>query len=123
MGELTGRSRLLFPGTMPLLHSADMASRPVEAAPFGVDPQWTAGVGGQLVANRGPGLLVDQRRVLSQEKLALMSNLPGVDVIRRSCSAVRSGHACSDNSTPAPGIVPGWHVIRHYVLAAQTVAA
>jgi hypothetical protein len=43
MGELTGRSRLLFPGSKPLLHSADMASRPVEAAAFGADPQWTAG--------------------------------------------------------------------------------
>ena len=39
---LTGWGRLLLPGSKPLLHSADMASRPIKASAFGAHPQWTA---------------------------------------------------------------------------------
>jgi hypothetical protein len=40
---LTGWGHLLLPGSKPLLHPADMASRPIKAAAFGAHPQWTAG--------------------------------------------------------------------------------
>jgi hypothetical protein len=32
-----------LPGGKPLLHPADMASRPIKAAAFRAHPQWTAG--------------------------------------------------------------------------------
>jgi hypothetical protein len=32
-----------LPGSKTLLHSANMAFRPIEAAAFGAQPQWTAG--------------------------------------------------------------------------------
>ena len=38
-----------------------------------------AGVGGEPIANGGPGLIVYQRRMLPQEELTLVGNLPGVD--------------------------------------------
>ena len=38
-----------------------------------------AGVGGEPVANDGPGLIVNQCRMLPLEELALVRNLPGVD--------------------------------------------
>src|SRR6516165_9916702 len=38
-----------------------------------------AGVGGEPVANGSPDLIVNQRRMLPREELALVRNLPGVD--------------------------------------------
>jgi hypothetical protein len=38
-----------------------------------------AGVGGELVANGGPGLIVNQRPLLPQVELALVGDLTGVD--------------------------------------------
>src|SRR6516162_8905171 len=38
-----------------------------------------AGVGGEPIANGGPGLIVNQRRMLPLEELTLVRNLPGVD--------------------------------------------
>jgi len=38
-----------------------------------------AGVGREPIANGGPGLNVNQRRVLPRVELALARNLPGVD--------------------------------------------
>src|SRR5262249_15669483 len=38
-----------------------------------------ASVGREPIANDGPGLIVNQRRMLPLEELALVRNLPGVD--------------------------------------------
>src|SRR5438105_3687370 len=47
-----------------------------------------AGVGGELVSNSSPGLIVDQRRVLAGVELTLVRNLPGVDRVRQQCVEV-----------------------------------
>jgi hypothetical protein len=40
-----------------------------------------AGVGGEPIANGGPGLIVNQRRLLPRVELALVGDLTGVDRI------------------------------------------
>jgi hypothetical protein len=41
----------------------------------------TARIGGELIANRAPGLGIDQRRVLARVKLTLVGNLTGVNSV------------------------------------------
>jgi hypothetical protein len=40
-----------------------------------------AGIGGELVSNSNPGLIVDQRRMLARVELTLVRNLTGVNRI------------------------------------------
>jgi hypothetical protein len=40
-----------------------------------------APIGGELIANRAPGLGIDQRRVLARVKLSLAGNLTGVNSV------------------------------------------
>ena len=41
-----------------------------------------AGMGGELVSNSSPGLIVDQRGMLARVELTLVRNLPGVNRVR-----------------------------------------
>ena len=40
------------------------------------------GIGGELALNKGPGLIVDQRRMLARVELILVRNLPDINRVR-----------------------------------------
>jgi hypothetical protein len=42
-----------------------------------------AGIGGELVSDRGPGFIVDQRRMVTRVELTLVRNPTGVDRVRK----------------------------------------
>src|SRR5262244_4611167 len=54
-----------------------------------------AGMGGELVANRGPGLLVDQCRMLTRIELTLMCNPTGVNRVRQYSVEVSAREGCA----------------------------
>src|SRR5215471_8072956 len=54
-----------------------------------------AGMGGELVANRGPGLLVDQCRMLARVELTLMRNSTGVNRVRKQSVDVSAREGCA----------------------------
>ena len=41
-----------------------------------------ASIGGELASNDGPGLIVDQRRMLARVELILVRNLPDINRVR-----------------------------------------
>src|SRR5215831_7752988 len=54
-----------------------------------------AGIGRELAANRGPGLLIDQRRMLAWVELTLMRNLTGVNRVRQQSVEMSAREGCA----------------------------
>src|SRR5215831_10327248 len=54
-----------------------------------------AGTGGEPVANRGPGLLIDQCRMLAWVELTLMRNPTGVNRVRQQSVEMSAREGCA----------------------------
>ena len=55
-----------------------------------------SGIGGELVSNSGPGLLLDQRRMLAGVELTLVRNLTDVNRVREQSVNVPARNGFSD---------------------------